>query len=207
MAWMLLHESYQPPPPPPAMVYFFLSQCPFCTENANFWLIWQILWCPFNRPKWWCPQNYKYKVCFKECTFAHKMVGFKTFRALGKCRKTGIYGACIRPQGRLQNLSHKKIVNDITLQNDLSFIEVWERVFMNIFTQSRIRSKCNFMKRDENELVTKYSPYCAKLSTNITLQHGIKYMGLILSIWSSGFVLGGFTMISWSRHCILLSIT
>ena len=56
---------------------------------------------------WWCPKNNKYKVCFKECTFAHKMVGFKTFRALGKCRKTGIYGACIRPQGTLQNLSHK----------------------------------------------------------------------------------------------------
>ena len=112
------------------------------------------------------------------------MVGFKTFRALGKCRKTGIYGACIRPQGRLQNLSHKKNFNDITLQNDLSFLEVWERVFMNIFTQSRIRSKCNFMKRDENELVAKYSPYRAKLSTNITLQNGIKYMGLIQDQWS-----------------------
>ena len=89
---------------------------------------------------WWCPKNNKYKVCFKECTFAHKMVGFKTFRALGKCRKTGIYGACIRPQGTLQNLSHKKLFNDITLQNDLSFLGVWKRVFMKIFFLAEVNS-------------------------------------------------------------------
>ena len=52
------------------------------------------------------------------------------------------------------------------------------------FSQRWIRSKCNFMKRDENELVAKYSPYRAKLSTNITLQNGIKYMGLIQDQWS-----------------------
>ena len=96
-----------------------------------------------------------------------KWLSFKTFRALGKCRKTGIYGACIRPQGTLQNLSHKILFNDITLQNDLSFLEVWER-FLWSFTQRWIRSKCNFMKRDENELVAKYSSYRAKLSTNIS---------------------------------------
>ena len=78
----------------------------------------------------------------------------------------------------------QKLFNDIVLQNDWVFLRFEKKFLWRFFTQRWIRSKCNFMKRDENELVTKYSPYCAKLSTNITLQNGIKYMGLIQDQWS-----------------------
>ena len=52
------------------------------------------------------------------------------------------------------------------------YLEIWLKFswgfYEDFFTQRWIRSKCNFMKRDENELVAKYSSYRAKLSTNIS---------------------------------------
>ena len=113
------------------------------------------------------------------------MVGFKTFRALGKCRKTGIYGACIRPQGTLQNLSHKKLFNDITLQNDLSFLGVWKRVFMKIFFLAEVNSfKMQFHEKGRKWTCRKIFFLSRETFNEYQLQNGIKYMWLIQFQWS-----------------------